>query len=1034
MAPGSNFRVGASGRGTQDHRQHRTAYEAPSGGGARRARTVRTVGVALPEGVRNPREAFRQELEHAVGAHPESFTGNPIPERPGDFKRDYVGPVVEFEVNRQTGMQRIDVAETYIEHGLDFYRYGHPLYGEMSVREAVGLPVEPLPRASFSHPRPGDARGYPVGVTFEGVHYATPEEMRHLTRTLTGRGLISPDAATALHWVSDYAHSEHRPEGRQGRVNVRDSGMQHSYLYVANGGTAELSNVGVALESGFDVFTTHRQSPSLERLVNRVADSDAAFGGRLIYAQNGTNLLTQLPETAATMVAAAEGRRLIVDHTLYAPGGGRETFLGVATDGLNHVLGPRTDVLVYRQSPSAGAHEISAELAQEIIETQGSGNIVERNGRYFVISIATFQAESYQNQNLRKRFSAEVARTRGLGPAEGRHPTTASVNVGPIADTASMDTPFIQNAFTQAGRDGVVVADPLTFRQIMWHLQLHDTLNPDAPSQPRGGENEADAARGLHTQHVDFGVYRIGRDFDSMISRAGLRGVLRHPIAGGGGLLRDSVPVVGRVANAFNTAAAPGQVEGAISRMQGPLARAFTGGEDARPVRAIHMGDANIIPANGPRAMAAFSGMNGVWGLGTAAQLLAGQRMGTPVYGNALTTHVFDQLLGHRTGDNDRIELISHPRNESALQAVRVHRTNGQHVEWVLTREQTPEGLPVVRQVIHFGRGVPSLEDVTKEASFTSMDFSYDSATGALRSLGSNQVNPAILRRPIDIELPGFDARQAREYAHMIDPGITTDAVMAGVTTPANMGALDPVLRRLVLDPQSGIDFSRVMVHSLSFRGRNGRPAALVDGPPIRTTVTPTDIIPTDKGEIVRARIDVTADRGRGPFNTAVVDLIVRNNFPLGRDGEGVVEETRVRDSHWDRAMAEAGHEPIPLITMTRGQLPHFARLNGDRNPLHQVDAVGWAAGQPGIVNPGFGTMAQVDAALMARFGGQPLSSLSGRLIRPALPNRAYQVEYSGGPGQTYGYQVVDPKPNKKGERRVIIDGQFTTRGRPLGN
>ncbi|OGQ57180.1 MAG: hypothetical protein A3I75_04505 [Deltaproteobacteria bacterium RIFCSPLOWO2_02_FULL_50_16] len=1027
--------IGRGGRVEVDPRRVEEAYRAPGmrpGRGPRQVRQVR--GIGLPEGVDNPREALRVEMFRAVLRHGDVFVPSPIPESAKDFRDNWWDPVLGFEMMRQTSPRRVIVADEILDNGLDFYRYGD-VYGRvMTVREALELPVGPLPHESLTHPQARQARGYRAGVTYEGRRYETREDLHALADQLLEGNLISKGAAEALKWIADYAHD------RGGFINVRDLNLHNTHLFYESGGTAELATPDLALQAGFDVFTTHLTPADLEPVLARVVESHVPFAGRLVWARNGTNVLTQLPETVATVQAVASGRRLMVSHSLYAGGGGRETLLGVAADAQNYALGPVMDALFYKQSPSTGAHEIPAGLARRIIETQGDGNITVRSdGRAFVHNIWHDQGPSYQNQNQRKRWSAEVALTRGLGPSRRRHPMISSINVGPIANTASMDTPFIQNAFTQAARYGVRVAEPQTFREVMWLLQLHDLINTQAPSHPqrqsagtpepqrgdgpqRGSWEHADAGR-LSGQHVDFGAYRVGGDFNAVVTRAGVQGAIRHPIAAA----RDRLPVVGRVFDAVDVARAPRRFEEAVRHMEGPLARAFTGGGEAQPVRHIFLGDADVIPPNGPRAMAFFAGANRAPFVGATAQLLAGQRMHPSVYGDALTSDVFGQLMGHRTGPRDRVEFLTPPDSPNVLAGVRVSRSNGQHVEWRDSGRTTPEGQPILQQVVYFGRSLPDMRDPREEVSEMAVDFAYDTARGEMRSLGPRAVNPEIVGRRVDAGSHVMTPEQVALFGRLVAPGQSPEEIAYGLTFAPNSGVLGPVLRGVVLDPRSGIDFNRVMVHALEFRRGVGDQSPLV-GREIHTTVLPNVIQRTERGEIVQAEIMMSPTPGGRPFRTVEASLIVRGNFPQGRRGPDIEPDSHVTDHH----LGDRGEAPLTFRAMSADQLPLFARLNGDWNPLHQADGVGWTAGLPGVVNPGFGTMAQVEAALRGRLGPRTVWVLHGRLVRPVLPGREYQVELGSLPQEGSSqlswahFQVVDPsRRNKEGDLPVVVNGRL---------
>jgi acyl dehydratase len=68
----------------------------------------------------------------------------------------------------------------------------------------------------------------------------------------------------------------------------------------------------------------------------------------------------------------------------------------------------------------------------------------------------------------------------------------------------------------------------------------------------------------------------------------------------------------------------------------------------------------------------------------------------------------------------------------------------------------------------------------------------------------------------------------------------------------------------------------------------------------------------------------------------------------------------------------EMGSELPPLARIVEaGDVKAYAEAGGDRNPLHQDDAVARAAGFPGIVAHGMFTMGHL-AACVARWAGSP--------------------------------------------------------------
>jgi acyl dehydratase len=440
------------------------------------------------------------------------------------------------------------------------------------------------------------------------------------------------------------------------------------------------------------------------------------------------------------------------------------------------------------------------------------------------------------------------------------------------------------------------------------------------------------------------------------------------------------------------------------------------------------MGDADVIPASGKKFLSFVTWANGVPGIRGLVGLVMGKK---GVYGGALTSSVFSQrAMGNADGGN-RVEVIfSDESTNSPVGAVRVFRANGQHLEWRDTGTVTPEGgHPVFEQVIHFGREIPSVANASQRTDHMAMRFAYEPYTGALRSLGPTRINPAIVGRRVDMAPHVvISSDMVGDYRGLIAPDKDVAYAASCLTLPPNTGILGALLQHFVLREESGIDMGRLMVHSLAFSG--GPTAFAVPGERVEVEVgdvMPSRIADTDIGQIVSASIRMFVDGSDVPFNTTDVSLVVRGNFPRGRRGKDVETTARVRDMSPGGADPQAGLNYAMFDSMTRERLGAFASLNGDWNPLHQIDAVGWAAGLRGVVNPGFGTMAQVETAIRRAFSGMRLESLTGNLVRPVLPGRRYKVEFAPKPDAegTYWYQVFAAEDRKPGERKVIVAGEF---------
>ncbi len=81
--------------------------------------------------------------------------------------------------------------------------------------------------------------------------------------------------------------------------------------------------------------------------------------------------------------------------------------------------------------------------------------------------------------------------------------------------------------------------------------------------------------------------------------------------------------------------------------------------------------------------------------------------------------------------------------------------------------------------------------------------------------------------------------------------------------------------------------------------------------------------------------------------------------------------------------------DEVPRLrrTVTRDDVRAYAEVGGDRNPLHQDDAVARAAGFPGVIAHGMFTMGHM-AACVVGWSGTPeaIVSLSAQFRAPVFP------------------------------------------------
>ena len=200
------------------------------------------------------------------------------------------------------------------------------------------------------------------------------------------------------------------------------------------------------------------------------------------------------------------------------------------------------------------------------------------------------------------------------------------------------------------------------------------------------------------------------------------------------------------------------------------------------------------------------------------------------------------------------------------------------------------------------------------------------------------------------------------------------------------------------------MDFTRVTVYSVSFYKR--KDVVVEEGQTLQATVTPTKVVQTDKGQIFTSQVDISY--AGNIVNQADISVLVRgntSNLPLEK-----IPRLQYRGLQGQR---------VDLHTMNDAQLVDFALLNGDYNPLHQIDGVAHVVGFKRRINPGLGLLCEIESELRKCLQ-RDLQELTGVIVRPAYPQETYSLEFKQQDDGRYLYQLLQPKTNK-----VLIDGSF---------
>lgn len=414
----------------------------------------------------------------------------------------------------------------------------------------------------------------------------------------------------------------------------------------------------------------------------------------------------------------------------------------------------------------------------------------------------------------------------------------------------------------------------------------------------------------------------------------------------------------------------------------GPLAQAIAGGTDNKAANALFLGQANVVPPRAARLLRLAAWANRREHV--LARVVRAFVARHKVYGNLITT----MLFANRRAD----DTIVAQHEQGRLGGVRLERPNGEHVEFVANDGG-------IRQRLYFGKRLPDGNDSL------SLEYRYDGDSGALQSTGPQQINRAAWQDRQRIALPDtvIHADILAEFSRL-----SKQPAADSLTFAANCGILASALRQLQ-EPQLAIDFTRVVVHALHFVRSAVVPLAPADI--VNTRVEPLAIVQCDKGELLQAAI--ISDKDGQEASRCQVTLLVRGNLPQPPE-QRVAHIDPVR---WEK---KTRHDSEVIRVMENAELFDFAALNGDWNPLHQIDGVAQMVGFKNRINPGFGIAAEIEAALR-RCLANPLGQLTATFVRPVYPGEEYLLCWGGSGDKQYRYQLC-----RRGQAaKVAVDGIF---------
>lgn len=303
------------------------------------------------------------------------------------------------------------------------------------------------------------------------------------------------------------------------------------------GAAAELGPVEPLLAWGAHVRAVDLPRPALQERLVAAARRGA---GRLDLPESGgatgADLLTQTPEVAQWLAAAADGRPLTVGSYAYADGA-RHVQVAVASDAVvEHLLRSVPDVSYAELATPTDAYAVPADVVADARSRwRGRGWKAPLQAPARVLSRGALYAPSY-GVTVAREDGTEVGIADVLVPQQGPNYTLAkrlqrwralvaqadgvvvSANVAPATSTRSVTkNRLLAAAYAGARSFGVEVFRPATSRVLMAALLVHDLRAAPPPPAHPDDLFVRSAAHG--------GLWRVGYAPRSVLGLAALRGL-----------------------------------------------------------------------------------------------------------------------------------------------------------------------------------------------------------------------------------------------------------------------------------------------------------------------------------------------------------------------------------------------------------------------------------------------------------------------------------------------------------------------------
>lgn len=433
--------------------------------------TISEPGIQLIQGA-SASQILHTCLAAAVQAYPEVFKAIQFPKQARDFKRQYAAVLPRFEAARINHPDRADIARLLAETFQAQLVYQSD-EGTRSLQDHLATPAQALPLECLAE---NCQPGWQPHLQFLKQDWAN---LTDLSEALLSKNILSRDAKTALHWLTQNLDNPFQVNLSRRKV-------------VIFGASAEMAPTVQFNAAGAEILWLDLAAPTM------LATSPHR-GGAIKFVANGVDLLTQPAEILATILVFAAGEPLDLCLYAYAPGQAREMRLTAAMNAIVNALPApliRSTTLLLSPTTATPLDAIDllaltnrknsrpaweAALARMGLLGLGGGAALQ-GAQGASRSVVAIQGASYQAaQYLAKLMTAETWLRHGAFPDAGGGPIRVSANTAPITQTRSIAHPVFDAAFGGATALGVRTFTPVQSQTLNGLLALHDWLNPAMP-------------------------------------------------------------------------------------------------------------------------------------------------------------------------------------------------------------------------------------------------------------------------------------------------------------------------------------------------------------------------------------------------------------------------------------------------------------------------------------------------------------------------------------------------------------------------